>query len=89
MVTIQAVIQNSDGIHVRPSAEITGAMAGYDGSVTLVASGMEVELSAMGLLCLGLTCGSAVEIRVQGPDETTVAQKLKALMEKHYDFPRQ
>ncbi len=89
MVRTTATVQNRDGIHVRPSTEICQAVAGYSGKIMIGAQGMEVELSAMGLLCLGLIQGAVVEISVDGPDETTVADALRALFEKHFDFQRQ
>ena len=89
MVRKTATIQNSVGIHVRPSGLIINAVKNYSGAITLFGNGMQIKLtSVMGLIALGLAGGSSVEIEVDGPDEEETCTMLVELFEKKYDFPR-
>lgn len=87
MVEVQAVIQNEHGIHCRPSAVILNAIGDYAGSIEIrCAGGCCNPRSMLGLLSLGLSCGTAITIHVTGPDEEATARQLKELFETHFDF---
>jgi phosphotransferase system HPr (HPr) family protein len=85
-----ATIRNAYGIHVRPSSVIVKAAKEYAGGIEVTSSkGVTVDIkNILGLISLGLTCGQAVTIRVNGPDEEAVAVKMAELFETHFDFPR-
>lgn len=88
MVEKEAEIKNRAGIHVRPSGIIMNEVSAYKGRVSILANGIETELSnIMALLSLGLTHGNAITIRVEGADEETEAQRLVELFETKFDFP--
>ena len=88
MVTGQAVIKNSAGIHCRPSSVILKSIQGYEGDMKLEAHGEQVVLkSIMDLLGLGLCCGTQIVLSVSGPGEEAVLAELKILFETEYDFP--
>jgi phosphocarrier protein HPr len=88
MVEKTAVVQNQAGIHVRPSGVIIEELRDYSGTITSEAQGFSVELnSVMGLLSLGLVQGDEIKIKVEGPEEEKMAAQVKALFERHYDFP--
>ena len=88
MVERTATIVNSAGIHCRPSAAIVKDLNGYAGDITLAtAEGSCDPRSIMELLALCLQEGTAVRVRVEGPDEVQVADRLVTLLETHFDFP--
>ena len=88
MTAKQATINNSAGIHVRPSGEIYQGLKDYPGSIRLSAHGMSVSLSSvMGLIALGLQRGDTVEVEVDGPDDSAVCDHAVELLEKNFDFP--
>lgn len=84
-----AKILNEAGIHCRPSTHIIKTMQGYSGRIRVIhAQNGECDLSSMlDLMMLGLTCGSEVDIEVDGPDEADKLTEVAGLFEKIYDFP--
>jgi phosphotransferase system HPr (HPr) family protein len=88
MVETTAVIKNEAGIHCRPTAVITQAVAGYKGTVTVIAPSGSCRLgSALELLMLGLEQGTQITIQAEGCDEAAAAAKFKELFETEFDFP--
>lgn len=88
MTTIEAVIKNKAGIHVRPTGIIIQEAKNYNCAITVAGKGMETNLDDyMGLLSLGLCMGDVIEIRVQGDEEKKAAENLKELFQKEFDFP--
>lgn len=64
-------------------------MQGYAGRIQVVhpQNGACDLTSMLDLMILGLTCGSEVEIEVEGPDEEATLAEVVGLFEKVYDFP--
>jgi len=90
MVKKQAVIQNSAGIHVRPTGLIIEEARKYNCSISVLAKGMESPLTDhLGLLSLGLCEGDSVEISVDGDGAEEAAAAMVDLFERHFDFPQQ
>lgn len=90
MVTVHAVIRNEHGIHCRPSAVIIREIGDYDGHIELTcAHGDCNPRSMLGLMSMGLECGTEVTIQVEGPDEAAMAARLKELFETRFDFERE
>ncbi len=88
MVERKATIQNAQGIHCRPAAEIVKFVAEYSGDITVSsACGACTLRSIMELMTLELYPGTEVLIRVEGSDEEDMCDALVALFEKHFDFP--
>lgn len=89
MIEVQAVIQNEHGIHCRPTAVIMKAIGAYEGTIEVTApEGRTDPRSMLGLMSLCLVKGTQVTIRVEGPDEQSMSEKLKILFETKFDFPR-
>jgi len=90
MIQIQATIQNEHGIHCRPTALIIRSIGNYDGRIDIIC-GCERSnpRSMLGLMSLGLSKGVDIVIEVEGPDEETMAARLKELFETHFDFVRE
>jgi len=88
MTRLEATIQNENGIHCRPTAVIIKAIGDYPGRIDIInENGRSDPRSMLGLMSLCLTKGNHIAIEVEGPDEHTLAAKLKELFETHFDFP--
>jgi phosphocarrier protein len=88
MVEVKAVIKNEAGIHCRPTAVITQAVAGVKSTITVTAPAGHCHLgSALELMMLGLEQGTQITIQAEGPDEAAAASKFKVLFETEFDFP--
>jgi phosphotransferase system HPr (HPr) family protein len=87
-------IENSDGIHCRPSSEILNAANDYPDCEFFVITddGEETELnSILALISLGLHRGDQATVRVEGDDDNEEGEALEIiadLFEKHFDFPQ-
>lgn len=88
MKVVVATIKNKQGIHVRPSGIIIGALESINSVVKLDSKGISLELqSVMDLLALGLQYKDELTISVEGKDEGEAADILLELFERVYDFP--
>ncbi len=88
MIEMSATIRNDRGIHVRPACVIYKAVENYSGNITLAYRKQEIPLtSIMDLICLGLSKGDMVQIKVEGGDEQVECTKLVELFETCFDFP--
>lgn len=88
MFEMSATIQNAQGIHCRPSAEIVKMTQHYPGTLLVVSDrGQYDPRSVMNLLLMGLEQGDRVILRVSGPDEERFCRDLAAKFETHFDFP--
>lgn len=88
MVEVEAVINNSAGIHCRPSAEIIKETAKFESTMTVIApEGESVIASTLELLMLGMDQGTQIRIQADGPDEEVAIVRFKELFEKIFDFP--
>jgi phosphocarrier protein len=88
MVETTAVIKNEAGIHCRPTAVITQAVAGVKSTITITAPAGSCQIgSALELMMLGLEQGTQISIQAEGPDEVSAAAKFKELFETEFDFP--
>jgi phosphotransferase system HPr (HPr) family protein len=85
----KATIQNEAGIHCRPSSFIIKSVQDYPGKIRVAhEENGECDLRSMlDLMMMGLTCGSSVELEVEGPQEEAQLQSVTDLFEKIYDFP--
>ena len=88
MIERTATIHNSHGIHCRPSAVIVQAANQYSGRIQILAESGQTDLrSLLALVSLGLEAGDNVRIRVSGPDEERLCDRLVELFERRFDFP--
>jgi phosphocarrier protein len=90
MVTVQAIIRNEFGIHVRPSAVIAKEARDFAAEIQVSnPAGHTADPRAiLSLISLGLIRGQTATIQVTGPDEAAVAARLVELLETEFDFPR-
>lgn len=76
-----APIVNSLGLHARPAAEFVKTAGRYQSNVIVRKDALEVNgKSIMGMMMLAAECGSALAIRVDGPDADDALAALCALV---------
>lgn len=84
------IVKNKAGIHCRPSSAILMAAMEYSQDHKMQAicpRGTSSLSSILELLSLGLQCGDEVAIKVEGPRETELGDKLVELFAHEFDFP--
>lgn len=87
MIKLSAEIKNPKGIHVRPSGIIFKAIMGYSGEITITKDGIDTILKDLiTILTLGLHQGTKIDISIDGENENNMANILKELFEKTYEF---
>lgn len=90
MIEKQAIVQNDQGIHCRPSAKIVTEAMRYTCEIRAFSEAGEADLrSLLSLVSLGLQAGAVVRIQVSGADEEAICDHFVKLFETHFDFPPQ
>jgi phosphocarrier protein HPr len=90
MIEKTAIVRNKAGIHCRPSSAILMAAMEYIGDHEIEVTtqhGSSGLKSILELLSLGIQCGDSVSIKVSGPKETELCDKLAELFAHEFDFP--
>lgn len=78
-------IQNKNGLHARPAAEIVKTAAKFKCEITLIREDLEVNgKSIMGVMMLAAEYGSQLVIRCAGSDEEAALDALAALIESKF-----
>ena len=78
-------IQNRNGLHARPAAEIVKTAAKFRCEITLIREDLEVNgKSIMGVMMLAAEYGSQLVIRCDGEDEQGALDALAALIESKF-----
>lgn len=78
-------IVNEKGLHARASAKLVEVVEGFDAMAEVRKDGLMASGdSIMGLLMLAASKGSTVEIETFGPDATTLADALEALVRSRF-----
>jgi len=76
------VIRNRLGLHARAAARFVSTAGRFRSRVTAGRDGREMDgKSILGILLLAATCGAAIEVTVDGPDEEEAMAALAALVE--------
>ena len=78
-------IQNRNGLHARPAAEIVKTAAKFRCEITLIREDLEVNgKSIMGVMMLAAEYGSALVVRCEGVDEQAALDALSELIESKF-----
>jgi phosphocarrier protein len=79
------IIPNKKGLHARASAKVVEASARFQSEIHFVKDGTAVNgRSIMGLMMLGASLGSEVEITAEGPDAPEAMKAILALVEAKF-----
>jgi phosphocarrier protein HPr len=85
MIRVTLKISNKLGLHARASAKLTKLAGGFSSEVFLARNGRRVNAkSIMGVMMLAAGCGSEVELEVEGADEATAADAIRALIDDKF-----
>ena len=85
MLERTVTIQNRNGLHARPAAEIVKTAAKFKSEITLIRDDLEVNgKSIMGVMMLAAEYGSQLVLRVDGPDEQAAIEALATLIESKF-----
>lgn len=80
-VQATAQILNKRGLHARASAKFVTTVAKFQSDVTVTREGTTVSgRSIMGLMMLGASLGSTIDICAKGPDAQEAMQALLTLV---------
>ena len=80
-VSIKLTIENQRGLHARASAKFVQLAEQFNAEVTVSRAGEQaLATSIMGLMMLGASRGSAVELAAEGPDAEAALAALSALI---------
>ena len=78
-------IENRNGVHARPAAEIVKLAARFKSDITIVRDDLEVNgKSIMGVMMLAAEFGSTVTLRATGPDSEAAIDQLAALISSKF-----
>jgi phosphocarrier protein len=78
-------IQNRNGVHARPAAEIVKLAARFKCDITIIRDDLEVNgKSIMGVMMLAAEFGSTVTLRAVGPDADAAVEQLATLISSKF-----
>ncbi|RBI85770.1 HPr family phosphocarrier protein [Rhodosalinus halophilus] len=78
-------IVNEKGLHARASAKLVEVVEGFDAMAEISRDGLSASGdSIMGLLMLGASRGSTIELHASGPDATALADAVEALVANRF-----
>lgn len=81
--TLQIV--NEKGLHARASAKFVECVEGFDASAEVTKDGMTVSGdSIMGLLMLGASRGTSIQVSTQGAEAQALADALERLVANRF-----
>ncbi|MCF6272139.1 MAG: HPr family phosphocarrier protein [Rhodobacteraceae bacterium] len=74
-------ITNKKGLHARASAKFVEVVEGFDATAVVSKDGESANgESILGLLMLGATKGSTIEVQIEGPQAKELEDALRALV---------
>ncbi len=85
VITRTLRIINEKGLHARASAKFVEVVEAHDATAEVSRDGTEVSGdSIMGLLMLGASRGTTIEVRTAGPEAAKLADALDALVANRF-----
>lgn len=78
------VIQDEIGIHARPAGLLVKEAKNYESKIVINANGKSAEATKlMAVMGLGVQNGQTIEVVVEGADEDTAYEEMKAFFEQN------
>jgi phosphocarrier protein len=79
------LIENKNGLHARPAAEIVKLAAKFNSEITIVKDDLDVNgKSIMGVMMLAAEHGSSITLRAEGPDADQALEALADLVHNRF-----
>ena len=86
MIQQDLKIKNRLGLHARPAALIAQTAAGFTCEISLAKDGVTVNAkSIMGVMMLAAEYGSSLQLSVNGVDEKSAVEAIKALFDNKFN----
>jgi len=86
MITKQIKIENENGLHARPAAELCRVTAQFNSDVQIKNKEVEVNgKSVMGVMMLAAEPGSELTFVITGEDETEAWTHIQKLIENNFN----
>jgi phosphocarrier protein len=77
-------IKDELGIHARPAGSLVKEAKNYSSKITINKADKEVDATKlMMLMSLGIKCGDAVTVKVEGEDEETAFTAIQKFFEEN------
>lgn len=84
MRSFEYTIKNPVGIHARPAGMLARTAKGYQSTITVIKGEKSSDCThLMKLMALGVKCGDTVTVTIEGDDEITAAEELRAYFENN------
>jgi phosphocarrier protein len=79
-------VKNEEGLHARPAGILAKEAKKYESKVTITnESGKSAEVTKLiRVMALGVKNGQNVTVTVEGPDEETTFEEVKAFFEENF-----
>ena len=86
MKNFSYTIKDAVGIHARPAGNLAKLAKSFTGTKVMIEkNGKSVDVTKlMMLMGLGVKCGETVTVEVDGPDEDTAFEAIKAFFEANF-----
>ncbi len=86
MKSYEFKLQNEHGLHARPAGLFVQECGKYQSAVALFKGDLKVNgKSMLGLLKMAASKGDIIRMEVEGSDEESALQGLKALVDRGFD----
>lgn len=84
MKKFEYTIKDELGIHARPAGMLAKEAKNYKSTITITKEGKSAEVTRLlALMSLGVKRGQTIEISVEGEDEDTAFEGVKAFFEEN------
>ncbi len=86
MISRQLDIINKLGLHARAASKFVKLAMGYDSEIRVRKGEREANgKSIMGLMMLAASCGTTIEVSVDGADEAEALAAIEDLLARRFD----
>lgn len=86
MLTETLTVKTRAGIHARPASQIVKTAQQFKSDIFLIKGNMKINgKSIMGVITLGATFNTEIEVQCIGPDEKEMLHAIKKLFDNHFE----
>ncbi len=76
------IVKNEEGLHARPAGILSKEAKKYESTITITneKGKSAVVTKLIAVMALGVKCGQTVNVKVEGPEEESGFEDVKALL---------